>query len=414
MDKNILTPEGLRTWVPTDEAQNEIFDFTEMLRGWGSADKYLATVEAAEIEAKDINVAETLRALHLMFEPFYQAMPAGHDEGHALRDLLGALALTANDPFVNKGFKSDILAGLIGGAWHDMGNAFMDRYQDAKWRAGHGEAWAFAFYHLTEGVLPPNLRTLASYAILVHTDYKKPVKVTEPEGFERQPYWYGLEYTEEGRPYGLAILLTRFTDRLDNNGVTIAARDWLAKSDAVSNGGGADITADKWYEISGESVDISFQPVVAMLSTGDGKNAPTILQHLHNYAFSNFGLTVYSRDDHNFPTMVRLMTEKVHQTMSLRDTILGAGHVRTEAKKVDLYRLLHRVSLASDEAFDKSWAALEKAWDNLTPKVRMHWRPGIAYMDKAYDGWVNLLANMANQKSEYAELTEEIRKELLT
>lgn len=148
-----------------------------------------------------------------------------------------------------------------------------------KRKAGHGEIGAWLFYNLTVDLLKETLREMTAYAIAAHTHYTEPLAVAQPEGYERLPYWYGLEYLDDGkRPYGLAPILTRFCDRLDLSGCTHYTRHLLAAADSAEEGG-EDFTGKDFYEFNEEKLVTIFTPEIR-----EGNPRPqTVLEHVQMF-----------------------------------------------------------------------------------------------------------------------------------
>ena len=152
------------------------------------------------------------------FDSFILLCPPGHDRGHIYRDMLGAMALAASYPDVGKAQGREVFAGVLGGAFHDIGNSVTRRYEDTERRAAHAEIGAWLFDKVSADLLAEPVRKLAAYAIAAHTHYSKPVDVKNPEGYKRQPYWYEL-WDVDGKPVGLSVLVDRLAERLDTTEV---------------------------------------------------------------------------------------------------------------------------------------------------------------------------------------------------
>jgi hypothetical protein len=370
---------------------------------------YEALCQEAEGDAGKLG-AHTLGALLSILNPLISSCPPGHDRNHIYRDMLGALALVAADPFIGKArYAADVFAGILGASFHDIGNGLTRRYEDTERRAGHAEigAWLFneAAKDLNEAggveIVPEPVRMLAAYAIAAHTHYTKPIPVKNPVGYERQPYWYRL-WGEVGRPVGLAVFITRFADRLDTNGVTLFARHLVATADAVEAGGGKDYTGKDFFELNEAALGALFLPEVR-----EGKpKPPTVLEHMNMFADSNLGASIYSRDDHLFPTMNELMMMKVEQTHRLTDIVTGDP---PEPEDFSAFGARFRVQntlrmISGSPKFDRSWEVLRLAWDALDESVQARWYAGFAYVRKAYRAWVSTLVDHASFDEEYAAL----------
>ena len=272
IDVRSATLEEIWEYVHTDEGQDEIAMLVDGLREeLGSPEKWLAACQRAEEQIESFDL-EAMRRLMEVFEPFVEATPPGHDPGHIRRDMLSGLALTADRFVQSAAFQSDVIAGILGGTYHDIGNAVTRRYEDRKRKAGHGEVGAWLSYNLSVDVLGVDLANMLTYAGSAHTHYGKPVEVKHPEGYVRLPYWYGIEYLEvDGveRPYGLAPLLARFCDRLDlAGGSTHCVRHFIATADSVEEGG-EEFTGEDFFEQKEEDLVILFLPEVCLHGVAD-------------------------------------------------------------------------------------------------------------------------------------------------
>jgi hypothetical protein len=404
--------DDIRRYVGSKEGQEEIQSFIESLhRDVGSPNSYFMICKIAEAGARSFESA-TILSIFERLERFIEVCPPGHDPFHILRDLLAGLALVNSDPFVAKAaFKGDIVASILGGTFHDIGNAVTHRYDDRRRKVGHAEIGAWLFYNTTMDLVPGGIGLLTAYAIAAHTHYLKPLKVQEPEGFERQPYWYGIEFVDgdKDKPYGFAPILTRFADRLDTNGVTHFCRHLLATADAIE-AGGEDLTGDTFFEINREALLALFKPEVRR-----GKHTPpTTLEHIRNFALSNFGGGPYSRDDHLFPVMTELMWIKVSQTNRLIQVVTKEGVDMSDfsRKKAKSYAIFVLRNLSGSPHFDRSWDVLLEAWETLDNPAQGSWFKGFDYILRAYFEWLDTLAEFASANEEYSSLVKEIKQKL--
>jgi hypothetical protein len=253
--------------------------------------------------------------------------------------------------------------------------------------------------------VPEGVRKLAAYAIAAHTHYTKPIKVKQPEGYERPVYWYEL-WSPDDKPVGLAVLLARFADRLDTNGVTLFARHLVDQADAAELGGGKDYTGKEFFEINEESLQTMFLPQVR---EGNPK-PPTVLEHMWVFANSNFGASIYSRDDHLFPAMTRLMLIKVYQTWRLTDIVTKETPLFPEASEDKRTALVGDVlrQISGSPKFDRSWDVLARTWEELPEEHQVRWYAGFTYVRDAYLSWLDKLVEYASRKEEYAAFAREL------
>ncbi len=380
------------TLIPQEEKVDLVFErpqvatFVKKLRSFGNQEAYKKLVDVAQKHFTPMTT-EMWKNLLTLVDSSVKAGSPGHDFGHSRRDLLAAFTL-ATDKNVVTYQPAEITAGIIAGALHDLATGFVYRYRDTEWLAGHAEMGAWYFFHKTEGLLEKNLRYLVAYAIAAHTHYLKAVDCKD--GSKREPWYYEL-FEIDGNKYGWAVLACRFADRLDTNGSTLGMRHLLANADA------AEISGTAFYDINKKTIDVIVTPRKEMMETGEGKTAPTTLQHINNFAGSNFGNSAYSRDDYMFPTMTKLMGYKVAQS-----TNLGLGYQPSKleiinakiTKKLiirDLHDLLFRASRAP--RFEESWAILEKAFAGLSDEDLAKWSYLTAFMVDSYDKLLMVLKN---------------------
>lgn len=391
------------------EGQQEITFFIENLRSEAeNKEGYLEICRKA-----DENLTElTDKKLEEIFEEFNELIEntsPGHDANHIRRDTLAGLALVTNDPFIKKAYsEADRQAAILGSVFHDVGTAVSKRYEDSARPNGHAEVGAYIFWKVSEGILDENVRKLAAYAITAHTHFLKPIAVKEPQGYERQPYWYEIFYPEADKPCGLAPLLTRFSDRLDANGASFTIRTMLANADAVESGGQEFAGERGFFEINKESLLTLFLPFVR-----DEKPKPsTVLEHVLMFANSNFGNSVYSRDDHLFPVMGELMTERVRQTNELVKIVLTQPNIMKSSQpkaKEFIEKVMQEIS--GSRNFERSWKILSQVWDALSPKVQARWVKGFEYIRQSHKYWVELLQNKVG--GEYREFAKTLAEKIL-
>lgn len=368
---------------------HEFAQFIERLRTFGHRQAYQQLVDTAQANFKPMSTQDWLNLFALVDTDIRRGSP-GHDFGHTRRDALDTFAL-ATDKNVLTYQPAEIQAGILV-LLHDYGVSFVPRYKDFETLFGHAEEGAWRVYRRLHGLIEENLLLLVCYGIAAHTHYTKDMPCKD--GSIRKPWWYEL-FEADGKKYGWAVLACRFGDRLDTNGTTLLLRHLLANADAVESGG-QDLTGKTFYDINQDSIRIMITPQKAMLDLPDGKKAPTTLQHVLNFSSSNFGTSVYSRDDHLFVTMERLMGYKVAQAMSL--TTLTRPATPWEKAKIslgfnrplaDLKKLLFRASRAP--RFNDAWEVLVQAFSKLSANDLAIWARIIVYLNGSYDMWLEIL-----------------------
>lgn len=408
--------EQIRAYVSTDEGQNAISNFIKWLRGKaGNKEGYKKLCKAAD-KAKGLAYfgyqGFLLNQLN-DFNAFIVNTPPGHDQGHLHCDFLAALALV-RDPYVAKArYRSDIIAGILAGGFHDIGNAVVHRYLDTEGKVGHAEVGAWLFFHREKGLIDVELRTLAAYAIAAHTKYLKAVAVKNPIGYERQPYWDEL-WEEREKPIGLAIQTTRMVDRLENNGVTHFARHLLATADGYESGKGVSISGLDFYLMDAKAMNILLTPEVRP----NPVNPRSILEHMATYGVSNFGASPYSLNDSKFPVFTKLMRSKVAQIGKLTEIVTRSEIVSRSINPETYYDELITRALFKDTLrqisqaprFDKSWQLLKVVWDKLDIYQKIRWVPGLEYVRTEYINWLKELSNVASsdKNTDYQTVVDEL------
>lgn len=341
-------------------------------------------------ESFDFTV-EKFVVLQKTLEPFAASGTPGHDRGHHLRDLLGVAAIVGNDPTVAKAYPSDVLAGFLAGAYHDIACAVVNRYQDGQSWLAHAEIGAWIFFHLTEGLLPESIRLLAAYAIAAHTHALKQVVTTI--GNPRQP-WEDKIFFNLGRPVRVAVWLTRFADRLDTNGVTLLARHIVAQLDSYVYKG-VDLSGSASYMADDIMLKLLLKPEAILEGT-----TPSTLLHIKRFAGSNDQSKIgpYNQHDARFPAMDRLITAKSKQAVKLAE-VIGKDEKSLldslQSKTITVtdsgffWEFLKKVSSTEDiEVVHTSFTAV---WDSLSTDEQNKWVAGVKFAQKEYGNWVGLL-----------------------
>ncbi|HOX96598.1 MAG TPA: hypothetical protein PLI45_04435 [Candidatus Woesebacteria bacterium] len=377
-----LSPQVLKKKLQSREFQLEISQWVDStLRPLEDRQKYL------DLCKQDSNFVPEPKTLKNIFHHLHQYAvlgKPGHDLGHLYRDLLSGAAMAGTDPYAAKAYPCDLTAAFFSAAYHDIGTGIWPRYQDYFWECGHAEIGAWLFYNLSVSYLPEHIRRLAAYAIAAHTHQLKPVETKN--GYTRQP-WVDHLFEDDGHPVGVSIWITRFSDRLDTNGVTLFCRHIIANVEG-SRQEGRDFTGDSWYELNKESLSFLFKPDTIISEN----NMPSTLKHMENFALSAKRLTPYSQHDDRFPVMKKLITYKINQTETMIDI------VRHQTGKPDFPRFRRFVTRMSLSPVIKSTLNdVEKLWDVLTPEEQSHWAKGFTYAEENYPEWLDMLHQKIRQ-----------------
>jgi len=395
-----------REWFESSEGQREVSGFIDKLRTEvGNPKDYEETCRRADLAGAKLT-PETLQEIFTQFEPLTENTPPGHDINHIRRDALAGLALATGDPFLKTAFsEADIQAAILGAVFHDIGTAIFKRYEDNTRPNAHAEIGAYIFWKTSEGIINEDVRKLAAYAIAAHTHFLKPIPVKEPQGYERQPYWYEIFYPEEGKPCGLAPIITRFSDRLDVNGASHTVRTMMANADASETGGQEFAGEAGFFEINKNSLTALFYPYVR-----EEKPKPqSALEHTLMFADSNFGNSVYSRDDHLFPLMGELMkirAEQIHELIKIVSTPPDMMEFDENRAKSLVKTVMFQIS--GSKNLERSWNVLAQVWDNLNPEVQARWVNGFKYIQGSHRSWVLTLKNKV--EGEYQDFADKLVK----
>jgi len=379
-----LSPKVLEKKLLQRPFQSEIAAWiTTTLRPLEDRQKYLELCQTGPyLETTSKTVSDIYHHLH----QFTILGKPGHDLGHLNRDLLSGAAISGADPYAANAYDNDLTAAFFGAAYHDIGVGIWPRYQDYFWECGHAEIGAWLFYHLTKKYLPEHIRRLTAYAIACHTHQLKPVETKV--GFSRQP-WVDHLFEHDGHPVGVSIWITRFSDRLDTNGITLFCRHIIANVEGARQEG-RDFTGTTWYEINKKSLSYLLKPDTVI----SAENMPSTLKHMENFANSAKNSTPYSQHDNQFPVMKEFITYKIHQTETLIDI------VRHQTGKPDFpkfRRFIMRMSLSP--IIVSTLNDVEKLWDDLTPEEQSHWAKGFIYVEESYPEWLEIVHSKIKQSN---------------
>lgn len=396
-------------YFESPEGQSTVTKFIDELKTEvGNQDGYLEICKRADKDITRLD-SETLEKLFDRFGGLIENTPPGHDVNHIKRDTLAGLALITNDPFIKTAFsKADIQAAILGSVFHDIGTAIYKRYEDNVRPNGHAEMGAYIFWKNSEGIINEDVRKLTAYAIATHAHFLNPIPIKEPQGYEKQPYWYEIFYPEKERPCGLAPIITRFSDRLDANGAPHTVRTMLANADASQTGGQEFAGEAGFFEINKDSLTTLFLPNVRK----EEPKPQSTLEHTLMFADSNFGNSEYSRDDHLFPLMEKLMEVKVKQTHKLIEIVsTPPDMMEFDENQAKLLAKTVMFQISGSKNFERSWDVLAQVWDDLNPEVQARWINGFKYIQRSYVDWLDLILGKVGE--EYKEFASKLARECL-
>lgn len=403
---NIPSPEkinSLKEFTTSPEGQEKIVGFIENLKSeLGNKEGWIATCQKAEEESNGMPITpETIDQINHIFKTFISQMPPGHDPGHYSRDLLTSIVLF--DSLKNKvAFQSEANAGLLGGAFHDIGTSIIPRYQDSKYGAGHGETGAFLFWQISEGLLDENTRKLAAYSIASHTHYLKPIEVQMPQGYKKDKYWDETWTDENGKLNGVSIQMTRRSDRSDTNGITLIFRHINSRMDSIEEGG-QDLSGGEWVNINHDALLQTLNPVVR----DPIENPPTTLEHVLRFARSNDGKNPYSEKDYLFPAFQEILNFKLSQIDSLLNAVNQPDNFIEENSENNkfIHDLFYQVSKSDSQRFEKAWENFQNIWTELSPESKSRWYNGLEYSKTAYNQILSFYQDKTNN-SEFSDIAQ--------
>ena len=160
-----------------------------------------------------------------------------------------------------------------------------------------------------------------------------------------------------------------------------------------SEAGGSDFAGEQgFFEINKESLVTFFHPYVR-----EGKPMPQSgLEHTLMFANSNFGNSVYSRDDHLFPFaegLMRIRVDDIKELIRVVGTPPDMMEFSEAEGKLFVKSVMKQISGSND--FERSWQVLSQVWDGLNPEIQARWVNGARYIQRSYTEWVNLLLSKA-------------------
>ncbi|MFH0814843.1 MAG: hypothetical protein V1902_02035 [Candidatus Falkowbacteria bacterium] len=213
----------------------------------------------------------------------------GHGLGHLVRDYVNALRLFSKleaDP-------SHLFVALLGGIFHDIGCAVVERYAESKRAVRHAEAGALLLsdlFAVDSCGLNSGEQLLVAYAIAAHTHYLKPQTVVCGDGVSREVAPY-KDLDDEGRPI-LGVWGTRWTDRLDTNGPAFLGRHYMTLVEEHED-----------FQDEGHFL-LQYQEHMRPILRDKPEGARTMLEHMQMFVNSQTNASIYGKWD--FGQMVAL------------------------------------------------------------------------------------------------------------
>ena len=396
--KNLLSKD----FATTLEGQQKIVGYIEGLRDeLENKDGWKKVCELADQEREKPN-DELVSTIVERTKPYIDIMPPGHDKGHFTRDLMTALTVY-NSTKLNAKYQSDAFAGMIAGAFHDIGVGIIPRYNDRKFAAGHAEVGAWLFNELTSDILGENQRKLISYAIAAHSNYRKPFEAEFPEKYTKEIYFDEI-WQEEGKLVGIAYKTARLADRSDTNGPIFCLRHIMAHFDS-KNESAKDFSGSNWFEINDESLRLILKPEIRQPIP----RQPTSLEHVINFKNSNYGNSVYSQDDFLFPIFGEILDFEVEGFNDMTEAMNSDRRVDFGLDKIE--SLFKRVSKTRDVDFGLMWNNFQKYWNYLTDDEKKKWQAGFNFCQRFYDDLIEF-HRKKNIETDLPKVTEIVLKSM--
>lgn len=342
-----------------------------------------------------------------------------HELGHHIFDVLGALALISDDPFISRAYRNEIDAAFLAASFHDVCTGVQHRYIDNLWELDHGEIAAWIVYHALEGLVSEPVRRLTAYAIAAHPH--KSSKAADGSPIYR---WRDLLFFDGEYPVRLAVWVTRWTDRLENgaDGACHAPRHALANVDGArvnakradgTTVSAMDLHGTDWYTFLNALV-LMFKPqlgVVEMPVTKNGEpvlkdgepvleKVPTLLQHLRGYANSAvaYPYSAYNQLDDRSPNMRGLMDKKVAFSAAFIDAVLNS----TGAPDFELFvKLMKKKSgYPNNQMTIDTIEMVRDLWNQTPAADQAHWAHGFEVALQQYDQWLAILQDRIAQATD--------------
>ena len=307
--------------------------------------------------------------------PFNQADP-GHGIGHWIRDLINAHLLLEKLEFE----PVHILTGMAGGALHDIGCAFVPRYNEPSTPLRHAEVSGLVLDQIFSECdfgLTRAQRLLIQWAVMAHTLYSVPQKVMwRGREFITEPY---LDLDKDQKPlYG--IWIARWVDSFEAHGSeTFPARHWITLSEEHKDFNDRQFFAVKFSE----HVRLILR-TQEEIERDHGKY--TMLEHLRR--LNNDQATIHRK--HDFGRTLKIMETKRERMRGFLRGVTEPLKLFTEKERV---RIAERWTSFLSNVIEPSQAGLnaagklEKMFFSLDSKIQNAWCNGFEIAIRDYKEW---------------------------
>ncbi|MBI5254400.1 hypothetical protein HY932_01305 [Candidatus Falkowbacteria bacterium] len=302
----------------------------------------------------------------------------GHGLGHLVRDYVNALRLFSKLEASPK----QLFVALIGGIFHDIGCAVVDRRVESKKAVRHAEAGALLLLDLFAADscgMNSDEQLLVAYTVAAHTHCLKTQTVVCGDGESREVVPY-KDLDDDGKPI-LGVWGTRWTDRLDTNGPAYLGRHYMTLVEDHED-----------FQEEGYFV-LKYKEHMRPILRDKPEGARTMLEHMQMFANSQATKPPYGL--HDFGTMVelrdayRVMLENVIAAV-LSDELFV---VRNEDK---IWLAWERFLGSNVEPTEKGRlvaAKLGKMFVELDDDSKQKWMRGFYACMKNYIRWANDAVN---------------------
>lgn len=357
-----------------ETGDTQVFDSIQALREEvGTLDGWKKTKEKAQTEMSEVP-PDVLESVLERFSPFIKNLPAGHSKGHFLRDTVN-LSMAFQDSSIADYDATEVLVGLFGAMFHDIGNSVVDRYQEQKRFSGHAEVGAHLFGEVSKGLMGDSLRKMVMLAIAGHTHYTKDIVVTK-EGESKTKKPYEDEVVDGNR---MAFWWARQADRLDIQGSIGDIRHIITKADPTEDFG--DGQFHQVWDTPERDFKHQFSPVFRTPEQRASKEKPestnNVLEHLKMFADSNFNPNLpYAKYDNPFYS--RLIKEAADDQSEFIAAVADEKPNLSSQDATTAFERFFKMCQMIEPAQNTGDAVqkLRKKFSLLTPDERSQWANG--------------------------------------
>ncbi|OHA46459.1 MAG: hypothetical protein A3A80_04220 [Candidatus Terrybacteria bacterium RIFCSPLOWO2_01_FULL_44_24] len=344
---------------------------------------------AEALQKSQIFLQQGLEALDAVGFSFEQA-DSGHGLGHFTRDYAHAMRLIRglNIP------PQELLTGLLGGIFHDIGCAMVRRYDEPRRIARHAEAGAILLEELFQETslgLSKVEQDLVAYGVAAHTHYLKSMDVVSAEGITRklEPY----VDTINDKPI-LAVWLPRWVDRLDVNGAGFVGRHYLTLVEQHEDFSGSE---QRFYTVNFEDHLRPLLRTPEEIKAADGNR--TMREHLALFASSQNNQSPYGK--HDLDLMVVMRDKQTARLQRIIGSITPTDplHPAVENEIVDLWTIFLACNVEPTRRGRETAETLAARFRELPEDTQHAWCKGFLATMQEYIGWAEETMSTLNKLS---------------